>query len=108
MSKVVLGNDLGKKLVDALNLGDKVTGIDIRIRAGELVTMRVERCLGLEDGEFLLNTVSSYCLAEQEKVDPISTRVDEALRGIRSRYNAALDWLDRKHESNCLALAQGS
>lgn len=106
MSKVILGQELGKRLIEQLGLPDRIVQMGISIRAGEPVTMTIERMMGVDEAGGLIHELSRFGLAEIDPKDPIDRAADNALAEIRTRCQAALDWLDAKHVSNCHALAQ--
>lgn len=107
MSKVILGQELGKRLIDKLGLPDRIVHMDISIRAGEPVAMTLQRMMGVDEAGELIHEMSRYALADIDPRDPIDRAADNALDAIKTRYQSALDWLDDKHASNCYALAEG-
>lgn len=107
MQQMVSSQELGTRLINALGLPSGVTEIDISLRVGEPVIMTVSRFLGVDEAGELTSELSRFGLIDMDPRDPIDRAADKALAGIKAKYQAALDWLDAKHVSNCFALAEG-
>lgn len=107
MQQMISSQELGTQLVNVLGLPSRVTEIDISLRFNEPVTLTVKRLLGVDEACELVSELRRFGLIDMDPRDPIDRAADKALAGIKAKYQAALDWLDAKHVSNCFALAEG-
>src|SRR5690554_5422555 len=105
MQQMISGRELGARLINALGLPSEITEIDIRLRVDEPATLTVKRLLGVDEAGELTSELSRFGLIDMDPRDPIDRAADKALAGIKAKYQAALDWLDAEHVSNCYALA---
>ena len=69
VSEVILGQDLGERLIEKLGLPDRIGKIDIRLRVGEPVTITVERLMGADEGGELETELLRYELTEKSPED---------------------------------------